>query len=179
MPKLLELLSELVPQAGVIALLVNPKNSSAERIIRDVQEAARTKGRQLLILKASSESEIDAAFATLVQQHTGALVVAADPLFTSRREQLVALAAFDEIPAIYFAREFAASGGLISYGPSLAAAYRDGGILAGRILKGAKPADLPVQQSTKFELVINLKTANALGLTVPQALLARADEVIE
>ena len=177
-PKRLELLSELVPQAKVIALLVNPKNPATENVMRDVQEAARVKGLQLPILKANSESEIDAAFATLVQLQAGALVVAADPFLTSRREQLVALATRHAVPAIYAWREFAEAGGLISYGSSLTTAFRQLGNYAGKILKGAKPADLPVQQPTRFELVINLKTAKALRLTIPQSLLLRADDVI-
>jgi putative tryptophan/tyrosine transport system substrate-binding protein len=180
MPKLFELLSELVPPAPVIALLVNPTYApSAERTVRDVQEAARIKGRQLHILKAGSESEIDAAFTTLDQMHIGALFVGADAFFASRREQLVALAARYSVPAIYEWREFAEIGGLMSYGPSITAAYRQVGIYAGRILNGTSPADLPVQQPTRFELVVNLKTAKALGLTVPPSILARADEVIE
>jgi putative tryptophan/tyrosine transport system substrate-binding protein len=179
MPKRLELLSELVPRTGVIALLVNPNNANAEPIIRDVQEAARTKGVQLQILKAATEGEIDAAFATLVQLKAGALIVGSDPFFNSRREQLVAQAARHTVPAIYEGRQFAAVGDLISYGTSLTAVYRQAGVYAGEILKGAKPADLPVQQPTKFELVVNLNTAKALGLTVPPSILARADEVIE
>jgi putative ABC transport system substrate-binding protein len=177
-PKRLELLTELVPQATVIAMLVNP-NAAPERLIGDAQEAARAKGVQLQILQASTESEIDAAFAILVQLRVGGLVVAAEPFFESRGEQLVALTARYAVPAIYGFREYAAAGGLVSYGPSLTSGRRQAGIYVGRILNGAKPTDLPVQQPTKFELVINLKTANALGLTVPQSLLARADEVIE
>jgi putative ABC transport system substrate-binding protein len=178
-PKRLELLSELVPQVGVIALLVNPNNSNTERTTRDMQEAARAKGVQLHILTAGTESEIDAAFATLVQLHAGALVVGGDPFFANRREQLATLAATRGVPAIYQSREFAEAGGLISYGLNFTAAFRQVGIYAGRILKGVKPDDLPVQQPTTFELVVNLKTAQALGLTVPPSILARADEVIE
>jgi putative tryptophan/tyrosine transport system substrate-binding protein len=178
-PKRLELLSELVPQARVIAVLVNPMGPQTERIIQQAQETARAKGLQLPILNASTESEIDAAFAALIQLHAGGLVSGSDPFFTSRREQLVALAARYGVPAIYQWREFTASGGLISYGPSLSAAYREVGVYAGKIRKGAKPADLPVQQPTTFELVVNLKTANDLGLTVPPSILARAGEVIE
>jgi len=181
MPKRLELLSELVPQARMIALLVNPTAGSVvERIIAGVQEAARAKGLRLVILKASSEGEIDTAFASLVEQHAGALVVSIDPFYTTQREQLVALASRHAVPAIYFRSDyFTASGGLISYGVSFPALHRQMGGYAGKILKGAKPADLPVQRPTKYELVINLKTAKALGLTVPQSLFARADEVIE
>ena len=179
MPKLLELVSELVPQARVIALLVNPNNPLAEGMIRDAQKAATTKGVQLTILQASAENEIDKTFATLVRLQAGALVVGTDALFTIRHEQLVALALRHAVPAIFWRREFAAEGGLISYGPSLRGIWRQVGAYAGKILKGTKPADLPVERPTKFELVINLKTAKALGLTVPQSLLARADEVIE
>ena len=177
--KLLELLSEIVPQASVIALLVNPNNPNTERMITDVQEAARAKGLQLPILKAGTERELDSAFATLIQLQAGALIVGGDPFFSNRREQLVALASRQAVPAIYQFREFATVGGLISYGASNPALYRQAGNYAGRILKGAKPADLPVQQPTRFELVINLNSAKALGLTVPPSMLDLADEVIE
>jgi putative ABC transport system substrate-binding protein len=178
MPKRLDLLSELVPRARVFALLVNPARAS-ELSPSGMQEAARTKGVQLPIVKASTADEIDAAFDTLVNLHADALIVGSDPFFPNRREQIVALASRYAVPAIFPDREFTASGGLISYAPSFAAALRLVGTYVGRILKGVKPADLPVQQPDKFELVINLKTAKALGLTVPQSLLARADEVIE
>ena len=179
MPKRIELISEFVPRASLIALLVNPNNSTTGSVIRDVQEAARTNGAQLHILKASTEGEINAAFAALVHMHAGALVVGPDPFYNVQREQFVALAALHTVPAIYPWREVAAVGGLITYGPSLTAANRQVGNYTGRILNGAKPSDLPVQQPTTFELVINLKTAKALGLTVPPFILARADEVIE
>jgi putative ABC transport system substrate-binding protein len=175
--KRLELLAELVPQAGVVALLVNPKNSNTEP--QDVQKAARIKGLQLQIVKAGAEGEFETAFTSLGAWHAGALVVSADPLFNNRREEIVALAARHRVPAIYEWREFAAAGGLISYGPSLTGMVRQAGAYVGRILAGAKPADLPVQQPAKFELVVNLNTAKALDLTVPQSILARADEVIE
>jgi putative ABC transport system substrate-binding protein len=178
-PKRVELFSELVPQASLIALLVNPNNPTTERVVRDVQEAARAKGVQLEVLKSGTEGEIDAAFASLVQLHAAGLVVAGDAFFTSRRDQLAVLASRHAVPAIYNSREFAVAGGLISYGTSLAGIWRQAGIYAGKILKGAKPADLPVEQPTRFELVVNLKSAQALGLTVPQSILARADEVIE
>jgi putative tryptophan/tyrosine transport system substrate-binding protein len=178
-PKRFELLQELVPQAGVIALLVNPNNPAIEPIVREAQEAARVQGVQLHILKASTESEIDAAFATLVQRQAGALLVATDPFLMLRREQVVALAARHAVPAIYEFRQFATAGGLISYGASFTDIFHQVGIYTGKILKGAKPADLPVVQPTTFELVINLKTAKALGLAVPPSILSRADEVIE
>jgi putative ABC transport system substrate-binding protein len=177
--KRLELLTDLVPQARVIALLVNPNNLATEAVIREAQGAAQTRGVELPILKASSESEIEDAFAVFDQLHVDALVVGNDTFFFSQREQLVALAASHALPASYFSREFSAAGGLISYGPNVNAVYRLLGGYAGKILDGAKPADLPVQQPTTFELVINLKTAKSLGLTIPPSILARVDEVIE
>jgi putative tryptophan/tyrosine transport system substrate-binding protein len=179
MAKRLDLLLELVPKASETALLLNPNNPNAERVIRDVQEAARAKGRSPLVLKAGSESEIDVAFTSFDRLQTGTLVVSTDPFFDSQREQLVALATRYAVPAIYEWREFVEAGGLISYGPSLKALFRQVGNYVGKILNGAKPSDLPVEQPTKFELVINMKTAKALGLTVPQTIFARADEVIE
>jgi putative ABC transport system substrate-binding protein len=178
-PKRFELLCELVPQAKVIALLVNPNQPNNERVTGEVQEAARAKGVQLPILKASTESEIDADFATLFELHAGALFLGGDPFFFSRREQFLAQASRHAVPASYTWREFAAAGGLISYGVRVTDSFRQAGSYAGRILKGAKPADLPVQQPTTFELVVNLKTAKELGLTIPPSILARADEVIE
>jgi putative ABC transport system substrate-binding protein len=177
--KRLELLSELAPKVTQFAVLVNPNSSTAEPTIQEAEQAGRAKGVQLVIVKAGTQSEIDAVFASLVQLHVGALVVGADPFFDSRRAQFVALAARYAIPTIYFTREFTASGGLISYGTNLTTIYRLVGNYAGKVLKGAKPADLPVQQPTAFTLAINLKTAKALGLTVPPTLLAVADEVIE
>jgi putative tryptophan/tyrosine transport system substrate-binding protein len=180
-PKRLELLCELVPQAKVFALLINPNSPTklSEPLIADLEEAARARGVQLAILKAGTESEIDAAFATLVEQHAGGLVTAGDPFFTSRREQLVALASRHAVPAIYWLRGFAAAGGLISYGVNNDHLFREAGSYAGRILKGAKPADLPVQQPTTLELVVNLNTAKALGLTIPHSMLMLANEVIQ
>jgi putative tryptophan/tyrosine transport system substrate-binding protein len=177
--KRLGLLHEMVPKATTIAVLVNPSFLDAENQLRDVQEAAARLGVQLVVLRADAESDFGAAFATLVQQRAGALLVCASPFFNARRQQLVALAARHSVPAIYEWRDFAATGGLMSYGTVLADAYRQTAVYAGRILKGAKPADLPVVQSTKFEFVINLNTAKALGIDVPPTLSARADEVIE
>jgi putative ABC transport system substrate-binding protein len=179
LPKRFELLSELAPQVRVIDFLVNPNNPSAERMTRDVQQAARAKGVQLRILKATAESEIDAAFDTLVQLHAGALVIGPDPLFFVQRVRIAELAIRDAVPAIFDAREFPVAGGLASYGASVTDSFRKVGGYAGKILKGAKPADLPVQQPTTFELVVNLNTAKTLGITVPPSILARADEVIE
>jgi putative ABC transport system substrate-binding protein len=178
-PKRLELAHELVPTATTIALLVNPTNPISGTLLRDLQAAARSLGLQLHVLRASNERDIDGAFATLARLRLGVLVVSSDPLFTSRSEQLAALALRHAVPTIYQDRTFAAAGGLMSYGGSIPDAYRQAGVYTGRILKGEKPADLPVVQATKVELFINLKTAKALGLDVPATLLARADEVIE
>jgi putative ABC transport system substrate-binding protein len=176
--KRVELLSELVPETRALADLVNPNFPGAERNINAVQEAARAKGLQLRILKASTESDIDAAFASLVDLKVGGLLVG-DPTYFGRREQIVALAARYAVPTIYDFRIYVAAGGLISYGTSQTDTYRNVGTYVGKILKGARPADLPVQQPATFELVVNLKTAKALSLTVPPSILARADEVIE
>jgi putative ABC transport system substrate-binding protein len=177
--KKLALLRELVPKAPLIAMLVNPTNPSAETDIEDVRKAAAAVGQPIFFLRASNERDIDAAFEAVIQQRVNALLVAHDPIFLSRRDQFVALAARHAVPAIFEFRDFVVAGGLMSYGSKITENYRLGGNYAGRILKGANPADLPVQQPTKFELVINLKTAKALSLTVPPSLLARADEVIE
>jgi putative ABC transport system substrate-binding protein len=177
--KRLGLLHELMPQAKNIVFLYNPKFAAAEGQLHDVLDAARTLGLQIDALHASTDDEINAAFRRMVQQQTAALILAADPFFDTRRSQLVVLAAYNSLPAIYQFREYAAAGGLMSYGINAVDAYRQIGIYAARILKGTKPIDLPVMQPTKFELVINLKTAKTLHLDVPDKLLARADEVIE
>jgi putative ABC transport system substrate-binding protein len=177
--KQLEFLREVVPKAAVIGLLVNPTQAAAESQQRDAQIAARALGQQILIVNASSELDFDMAFATLARQRAGALLIAGNAFFTGQRNRLVALAARYALPTIYTLREFVAAGGMMSYGGSLTDAYRQVGVYAGRILRGEKPADLPVTLPTKFELVINLKTVNALGLTVPDKLLVAADEVIE
>jgi putative ABC transport system substrate-binding protein len=177
--KRLELLHELVPAATVIALLVNPTHPAAESITRGAQEAASAIGLQLRVLHASTEGEFDTAFATLAEHKAGGIVISNEGLFNSRNEQLAALAARYKVPAIHVGREFASSGGLMSYGASVADSWRLAAAYASRILKGEKPADLPVVQSTKVELIINLKSAKTLGINVPLPLLGRADEVIE
>jgi ABC-type uncharacterized transport system substrate-binding protein len=177
--KRLQLLHELLPNAAVIGVLLNPTNPAAEGQTKDVYTAARTVDRQVRVVTASSEAEFDTAFASLSDQRVGGLLVAADPFFNSRRGQLIALAARYALPAIYEWREFVLDGGLMSYGNKITDSYRQIGIYSGRILRGANPADLPVVQPTKFELVINLKTAKALGLTVPNTMQLLADEVIE
>ena len=177
--KRLELLHEVLPLTNVMALLVNPTNVLTESLSKDVQAAARTLGVQLHVLHASSERDFDSVFQSVVRLRTGGLVIGGDAFFNSRSDQLAALALRHAVPAIYQYREFGAAGGLMCYGSSLPDLYRLLGVYSGRIIKGEKPADLPVQQATKVELIINLKTAKALGLEIPPALLARADEVIE
>ena len=177
--KRLGLLREIMPMAATVAVLMNPKGPDAEAQLKDVPLAAQSIGQPIKIVNATSQEEIDSVFATFSQLNVAALMVGADPFFNDRRDQIIAHVARLSIPAIYELREFTAAGGLMSYGASLADAYRRSGVYAGRVLKGVKPADLPVEQSVKFELVINLKTAKALGIAVPPTLLARADEVIE
>ena len=177
--KHIELLHELAPKAELIALLLNPNNPEGAFYEQSAQNGARALGRRLLVLKAGTAPEIDAAFATLAEQGANAVAIGSDPFYAARVRQLAVLAARHAVPTTYNLRDFVAAGGLISYGNSVTDAYRRVGIYAGRILKGAKPADLPVDRATKYELVINLKTAKALGLDVPPSLLARADEVIE
>ena len=177
--KRLALLHELVPSAATIAILLNPTNPDSEDEAKDVQEAARSLGVQIFVLNAGTENEIDAAFTKLVEQRAGALMLVSDTFFTSQRSHLATLSTYLRIPTLDAVREFTEAGGLVSYGSSLAGVYRQAGVYAGRILKGDKPSELPVQLPTAFELVINLKTAKALGLDVPATLLARADEVIE
>ena len=177
--KRLGLLKELAPGAGVFGVLINPNSPAAEAQVRALQEAASAIGRQIQIANAGSDPELAAAFATLVQQRATALLVTADPFFDTRRDRIVALAGRFKLPAIYQFRDYAVAGGLMSYGISITDGYRQVGVYTGQILKGAKPADLPVQQPTKFELVINLKTANTLGVKISDNLLSIADEVIE
>jgi putative ABC transport system substrate-binding protein len=177
--KRLELLRELLPGAGAVAFLINPTSPEAETQLTDVQAAARTVGQDIVVVEAGSVHDLDAAFAALPQQRANAVLIANDAIFVNHRKKLVALAARHSVPAMYFVREFADEGGLISYGNSLTDAYRRVGIQTARILKGAKPGDLPVEQAVKVELVINLRTAKTLGLTLPISLLGRADEVIE
>ena len=177
--KRLELLRELAPKAATIAMLVNPNNPNAPTNTKEGRTAAEAVAQQLVVLNASTEREIESAFAAIVQQRIGALLVGSDPFFVSRRNQLVALAARYAVPTIYELREFAEAGGLVSYGTDLTDVYRQAGVYAGKILKGAKPADLPVVQPTKFELIVNLKTAKALGLAVPLIMQMTANEVIE
>jgi putative ABC transport system substrate-binding protein len=178
-PKKLELLHELAPKAAVIGVLVNPTNPNTDPVSKSLEAAARALGLEIYTVNAATETDIDTAFAAVMQRGVRALLVGNDPFFTDRRDQLVALAARYMLPALYSLRESVAAGGLVSYGNSIYDAHRRAGVYTGRTLKGEKPADLPVLQPTKFELVINLKTARTLGLTVPQSLLVAADEVIE
>jgi putative ABC transport system substrate-binding protein len=177
--KRLEILRDLLPKSETIAVLLNRKSPIFERQLKDVEQIARTLNLQLHLLSAGTDADLRTAFETLAQKQTSGLLVLADPFFTLRRNQVVMLAAYHRIPTIYFFREFAVAGGLMSYGPSLIDSFHRAGSYVGRILKGDKPADLPVQQAVKIELVINLGTARTFGLEVPATLLARADEVIE
>jgi putative tryptophan/tyrosine transport system substrate-binding protein len=178
-PKRLELVRQLVPNAIDMAMLTNPSLPTSSAEAHEVQDAARSLGMQMNVLNVSTEDQIDMAFTTIVQQKSAALIVGTDPFLLGQRDQLVRLAARHNVPTMYFLREFVEAGGLMSYGPNIANGYRQAGVYTGRILKGEKPADLPVMQPTRFDLVINLKTAKALGVTVPQTLLVAADEVIE
>jgi putative tryptophan/tyrosine transport system substrate-binding protein len=173
------LLHELVPGVPLFGALLNPNYPTAASQLQDLEQAARTVGKRLFVAKASDDAELNAAFTSLLQQRVGALLVTSAPYFDSRRDWIIAFAAQNRLPAVYTFREYAVAGGLVSYGPSVTEAYRNSGIYAGRILKGAKPANLPIVLATKYDFVINLKTAKALGLTIPPMLLARADEVIE
>jgi putative tryptophan/tyrosine transport system substrate-binding protein len=177
--KRLSLLQELMPSVPLVGALLNPNFPTAMRQLKELEEAARTIDKRLFVSKASNDTELAAAFDALLQQQVGALLVAADPYFDTRRDKLIAFASQNRLPTFYHFRDYVVAGGLISYGPSVTDGYRQAGIYVGRILKGAKPADLPIVQPTKFELVINLKTAGALGLTIPPSILARADEMIE
>jgi len=177
--KRLELLHELAPASSSLAILLNPSNAQAQSQEREAQRAARVIGRQVLVLKASSEHEIEGAFAALVRERAGGLLVGGDPFFTSQAVLFVVLTAHHSIPTVYPFRSYVDAGGLMSYGSSLLDAYRQTGVYTGRVLKGEKPGDLPIAQPTKFELIVNLKTARAVGIAIPPTLLARADEVIE
>jgi putative ABC transport system substrate-binding protein len=179
--KSLELLHELVPAAAGIGLLIDPRspNLSESVVVKDVEAAARPLGTQIHLLEASTDAEIDAAFSTLAQLRAGALIIVSDQFYNDRRERIAALALRHSLPSVYTRREYAVAGGLMSYGTSLSDTYRQAGVYAGRILKGAQPADLPIVQSTKLELAINLKTAKALGLNLPPSFYWRADEVID
>jgi putative ABC transport system substrate-binding protein len=178
-PKRIGLLHELMPGASLLGALINPTFPPAVRQLADIENAARMISQNLFVARASTDAEVNAAFASFVQQRVGAVLIAADPYFDTRRDQIIALAAHSRIPAMYQFREFAVAGGLISYGPSITDSYKQGGVYAGRILRGAKPANLPVLQPTKFEMVINLKTANSIGLNIPNSMQLLADEVIE
>jgi putative tryptophan/tyrosine transport system substrate-binding protein len=179
LPKRLELLRELLPNVNTIGMLINPANPNAEREARETQALAGSRGWRMRVIAAGGEADLDGVFTTLAQEQAGAFIVSTDATFTNRRNQIAALALHHAIPGVYTNREDVAAGGLVSYGPNTSEGSRQVGIYAGRILKGEKPADLPVQQPTNFELVINLKTAKALGLTIPERLLATADEVIQ